>query len=70
MGGVISFSERPEEIWLKAGWVFRQVLEDVAAHHSADKEMLARFEEAEAIGGLLVKRMEPQLGVRTTNAIN
>jgi hypothetical protein len=69
MGGVISFSDRPDEIWLIAGWVFRQVLEDVASRHSTDNEMLAKFEEAEAYSALIVDMIEPQLKFRTTNAI-
>jgi hypothetical protein len=69
MSGVIAFSDEPEESWVMAGWVFRQVLEDVASQHSADTEMLAKFEVAEAIGGLHVRTMESQLKVRTTNAI-
>ncbi len=69
MSGLIAFSDKPEEIWLMAGWVFRQVLEDVASQQSADNEMLEKFEVAKATGGLHVRTMQAQLRVRTTNAI-
>jgi hypothetical protein len=32
----ISFSDKPEETWVVAGWAFRQVLEDVASTYPDD----------------------------------
>lgn len=65
---VIGFSDRPEEIWCVAGWVFRQVLEDVVSQ-CEDPEMADAFTHAETQSGLHIDLLEPELGVRVTNAI-
>ena len=69
MGGVISFSDEPEDIWLKAGWVFRQILEDVAAQYPDDPAMPEQFEIAEANSGLLIDDLDPETRARFTIAI-
>jgi hypothetical protein len=69
MSGVISFSESPEQAWVMAGWVFRQVLEDVLANQPDDHAMKRVFEMAEAIGGLHVNTLEPELRDRITESM-
>jgi hypothetical protein len=69
MSGVISFSENPDEIWLVAGWAFRQIFEDISAQESDDAEMMKEFEIAEALNGLHVDKLAPSLKLRTTNSI-
>jgi hypothetical protein len=70
MGGVISFSDKPDEIWgVVAGWAFRQVLDDVIFQYPEDSEMAHEFDKASNIGGLIFKLLEPELGARIANAI-
>jgi hypothetical protein len=70
MGGVISFSDKNEEVWgVVAGWAFRQVLDDVASHYPEDSEMAGAFAKAEAIGDLQIYSLEPELAARVTRAI-
>jgi hypothetical protein len=64
MGGVISFTSDPEEGWLRAGWAFRQVLEDTLASSPGDLEMADAFEMAEALGHLDIAGLEPSLALR------
>lgn len=66
---VISFSDKPEEIWCVAGWAFRQVLDDVTTHYADDSEMRNEFEHAKLISGLTVELLEPSLAGRVKNAI-
>src|SRR5262245_38874948 len=51
---VISFSDRPDEIWCVAGWPFRQVLNDVMSKYPDDAEMADAFDHADALSGLIV----------------
>lgn len=67
--GSISFSEKPEESWTKAGWVLRQILDDVAAQYPRDSEFAYEFESAKAIDGLMVYLLPPDLAIRVTNGI-
>ncbi len=69
MGGAISFSDKPEEIWLKAGWVFRQVLEDVISQYPEDSEIADLFDGAEAVGGFGFDALEPEFAARVSCAI-
>jgi hypothetical protein len=69
MGVTIAFSEKSDEIWLVAGWAFRQVFEDIAIRESEDIEMMREFQLAEALNGLHVDKLEPPLRLRTVNAI-
>jgi len=67
--GVIAFSTKPERSWGVAGWAFRQVLDDVASQYPDDIEMAREFEEAKAIGGLIVRLLPPDFAIRVTAAI-
>jgi|SRR5882762_4465324 len=67
--GAIAFSTKPEENWVVAGWAFRQVLDDTASQHPDDSEMAREFEEAKAVSGLIVYRLQPDLAARVTSAI-
>ena len=67
--GAIAFSTKPEESWVVAGWAFRQILDDIAGQHPDDSEIARKFEEAKAIGGLIVYRLHPDLAARVTTAI-
>jgi hypothetical protein len=70
MGGVISFSDKNEEVWgVVAGWAFRQVLDDVISRYPEDSEMTDAFTKAEAIGDLQIYSLEPELASRVTRAI-
>ncbi|MGA3047881.1 MAG: hypothetical protein ABSD67_14720 [Terracidiphilus sp.] len=69
VGGVISFTKDRENGWLKAGWAFRQVLEDTLSRCPGDSEMARAFESAEACGGLDVGNLSPQLALRVTDAM-
>ena len=65
----IAFSKRPEESWVVAGWAFRQVLDDVMAHHLEDSEMAAEFAQSKALKSLMVYLLEPEFARRITTAI-
>jgi hypothetical protein len=67
--GTIAFSEDPEESWVVAGWAFRQVLDDTVSRYPRDPEIARTFEEAKAISGLIVYKMEPIFATRVTKAI-
>jgi len=67
--GAIAFSQEPEHIWVVAGWVLRQVLDDIASHHPEDSKMAMEFEGAKAIDGLMVYLLPPDLSTRVTAAI-
>jgi hypothetical protein len=69
MSGVIAFSSEPQDIWLKAGWAFRQVLDDVSTQHPDDSEMAEEFESAKALSGLHIDMLDPDLATRVTKAI-
>jgi hypothetical protein len=66
---VISFSDKPEQIWCVAGWAFRQVLDDVLAEFPDEPDMRTKFDQSKEISGLIVERLPPQLGERVTHAI-
>jgi hypothetical protein len=66
---VISFSDKPEQTWCVAGWAFRQVLNDVLSEFPDDAEMAEAFERADALSGLHIDGLEPQLAARITHAI-
>lgn len=66
---LIAFSDRPEEIWSVAGWVFRQVLDDTLSQHQNDPEMAEEFAHAQTNSGLGVDLLEPEFAARVTNAI-
>ena len=66
---VIGFSDRPEDIWLVAGWAFRQVLDDVISQYPGDSEMADEFAHSKTYSGLSVYSLEPDLAARVTNAI-
>lgn len=69
MAGVIVFSRNPDIDWFRAGWIFRQVMEDTLAQCPTDAEMSAEFERAEAIGALFVDEMREPLRSRTRAAM-
>ena len=69
MGVVISFSDRPKEIWLGAGWAFRQIRDDVLSQFPNDHKIAEQFELAELHAGLPVYDLEPELAAKITNAI-
>ena len=70
MGGVVSLSAGPEDTWLVAGWVFRQLLEDVSKQYASDVELVEAFERAELHYGLVIDSLEPSLAGRITQAIS
>jgi hypothetical protein len=66
---VIGFSDKPEEIWCVAGWVFRQVLDDVISQYPEDLVMASEFVLAKTQSGLHVDSLEPELAARVASAI-
>jgi hypothetical protein len=66
---VIAFSKDPEKGWVVAGWVMRQVLDDVISQHPDDSEMAAEFALAKLTSGILVHSLDPEFAARVTNAI-
>ena len=69
MGGVIGFSNKPEEIWFAAGWAFRQVLDDVISQFPEDLEMYEVFSDAKHHGGLNIDLLSPEFSIRITEAL-
>jgi hypothetical protein len=70
MGGVISFSDKNEEVWgVVANWAFRQVLDDVISQYPEDSEMANAFAKAEAIGDLQIGSLEPEIATRVARAV-
>jgi hypothetical protein len=69
MGGVIELSKDVNSGRLWAGWAFRQILEDTLAEHPEDLEMAIEFEQAQAIGGLLIYDFPEPLRERVIRAI-
>jgi hypothetical protein len=69
MSGLICFKFDSDDAWVKAGWAFRQVLEDTLAASPHDGEMAETFAEAESIGWLYVDQLNPDLAERITNAM-
>jgi hypothetical protein len=65
----IAFSKDPEKGWVVAGWVMRQILDDVMSQHSHDSEMAAAFELAKQTSGISVYALEPEFATRVTNVI-
>jgi hypothetical protein len=67
--GAISFSQKPEESWVVAGWAFRQVLDDVISQRPEDSEMAAKFAQSKTHSGLSVYLLEPEFAATVTSAI-
>ena len=70
MGGVVSFSERPEDIWYVAGWAFRQLIEDVSRQYANDPEIVDQLEKAEIHHGLMIDDLDPLIADRITDAVS
>ena len=64
----ITFSSDPEKGWVVAGWVMRQVLDDVMSGHPNDSAMAAEFALAKQTSGISVHSLEPALAARVTSA--
>ena len=67
--GAIAFSKKQEESWVVAGWAFHQILDDTLSQQGEDSEMIAAFEEAKALGGLMVYMLEPKFARRVSKEI-
>lgn len=67
--GIISFSDRAEDIWCVAGWAFRQILEDVLVQNQNDHEMANAFEQAILVNGLILYRRDREVADRITASI-
>jgi len=66
---VISFSRKPEEQWVVAGWAFRQVLDDIISQHPRDAQLRKHFALAKDLKYLILYMEEPELSAKITNAI-
>lgn len=66
---VISFSENHDRSWVMAGWVVRQILDDVIAQYPEDSDMASEFDYAKQSSGIRVESLEPDLRIRVTDAI-
>lgn len=58
---MISLSDRPEDTWIAAGWVFRQLLRDVAKRFPADAVLIEELRVAETESGLHLDKMSAAL---------
>ena len=65
----ISFSDKPEETWVVAGWAFRQVLNDVTSQYPGDSEMVNVLADSRECKYLFVDSLDPALATRITRAI-
>jgi hypothetical protein len=67
---VISFSENLSgAAWVVAGWAFRQVMADALMQHSADADLAAVFEQAEAVGYLRLGYLENPLSGKVASVL-
>jgi hypothetical protein len=66
---VIAFSQDPSRIWCKAGWAFRQVIDDVLEQQSPDSVVREELEVARDVKGLSLYLLEPDLAARVTTMI-
>jgi hypothetical protein len=66
---LIGFSDNPDEVWCVAGWVFRQVLDDVISQYPGDSDIADEFARSETYSGLSVDLLEPELAAKVTNAL-
>ncbi len=69
MSGFASFSDKSDDTWLKAGWPFRQVLDDTLARNTEVAEMSEAFERAEWYSGLAVGSLPSELAERIITAL-
>ena len=65
----IMFSKDPEKGWVVAGWVMRQVLDDVTSQHPEDSDMAKELAQAKLFSGLSVYSLEPEFAARVTGTI-
>lgn len=67
---VIGFSDKADHIWHGRGWVFRQILDDVASKYPEDPEMIEEFRQAKHYyNGLSIYSLDSNLASRVTSAI-
>lgn len=66
---VILFTEDTDNGWKMAGWVVRQVLDDVLSQYPSDSEMASKFVCAKQSSGLVLSSREPEFAARATEAI-
>ncbi len=66
--GVIAFRE-PEQVWVVAGWAFRQILDDVMDQYPDDFEMEQKFQQAQALDGLHLDLLPPEFASRIAERI-
>lgn len=59
MSVVISFFNN--EFWFKANWVFRRLCEDIRARYNLSEEEKTELEMAQAVGGLILRSMQPNM---------
>ena len=53
---VITFSDRPDQIWAVARWAYSRLLNDVKRQCPTDSDMTDEILRAEALDGLHVDR--------------
>lgn len=69
MSGLIHFSDKQENVWIVAGWAYRQVLEDVVAHCPSDSQIAAEAILAKDVGYVFINELAPPLASRFARAI-
>jgi len=67
---VISFCDKPEGKWGVAGWVMRQMFDDVLAQFPNDSEMRKLFEVADLMSGFGMGELSPLLANRIIHALS
>jgi hypothetical protein len=65
----ISFGDKPDTVWIVAGWAFRQTLQDLRAYAQGSAAFLGALASAEHLGFLDVETQESRLRDEMTHAI-
>ena len=65
----ISFSDKPDETWVVAGWAFRQVLDDVISQYPDDSEMGSLLARSKECKWLHIDSLDPVVATKITRAI-
>ena len=65
----ISFGDEPQNVWIVAGWAFRQFLQDIEPWTGGDLELTNALAESEIIGFLDVQSLNDTLRAKMTKII-
>jgi hypothetical protein len=66
---IIGWHNKPDS-WVVAGWVFRQLLEDVCSQRPADSEVVSELELAKDLKYLFIDSVSASINAATTDICN